>query len=97
MTHPEATSRVREPKLIRYRQFKAMSSFARHDRAHISHLSDRSTWARTVEAGHSRLCSLPLPAGEALKIPDRPRPRGPGTLEARPPPRHAALRHTLMP
>lgn len=38
-------------------------SFARHARARIVHLSDRSAWAEIVEAGHTRLCSLPLPAG----------------------------------
>ena len=36
---------------------------ARHARARIVHLSNRSAWAEIVETGHTRLCSLPVPAG----------------------------------
>lgn len=63
LAHPEAPARRWEPKRLRHRLFQAPATFARHARARILHLSDRSTWAGIVEAGHATLCALPAPAG----------------------------------
>jgi len=63
LAHPDQPARKWEPKRLRNRLFKVPATFARHARARIVHLSDRSVWAEIVEAGHARLCSLPLPSG----------------------------------
>lgn len=63
LAHPEALARRWEPKRLRDRLFQVPATFARHARARTVHLSDRSAWAGIVEAGHARLCALPVPAG----------------------------------
>lgn len=63
LAHPEAPARRWEPKRLRHRLLQVPATFARHARARIVHLSDRSDWAEIVEAGHTRLCGLPVPAG----------------------------------
>ena len=63
LAHADRPARRWEPKRLRNRLFKVPATFARHARGRIVHLSDRSDWAGIVEAGHARLCSLPVPAG----------------------------------
>ena len=52
-----------EPKRLRHRLFQVPATIARHARQQVLHLSDRSTWAGIVQAGHARLAQLPAPAG----------------------------------
>ena len=63
LAHADQPARRWEPKQLRHRLFQTPATFARHARARIVHLSDRSAWAEIVQAGHARLCSLPVPAG----------------------------------
>ncbi|MGP9684155.1 IS1380 family transposase [Brachybacterium sp. AOP3-A1-3] len=63
LAHPEKPARKWESKRLRHRLFHVPATFARHARSRVVHLSDRSTWASIVQAGHARLCDLPVPAG----------------------------------
>ena len=60
---PGSPARRWEPKRQRLRLFQNAATLARHARARILHLTDRSRWAPIVRAGHARLCALPVPAG----------------------------------
>ncbi|MGO3211332.1 MAG: IS1380 family transposase [Brachybacterium sp.] len=61
--YADQPARTWEPKRLRHRLFQIPASIARHARQLVLHLSDRSIWARIVQAGHARLAQLPAPAG----------------------------------
>lgn len=60
---PDSPARRWEPKRQRLRLFQTAATVARHARARILHLTDRSRWAPIVQAAHARLYALPTPAG----------------------------------
>ena len=63
LSFADQPARRREPKRLRHRLFQVPATIARHARQQVLHLSDRSTWAGIVQAGHARLAPLPAPAG----------------------------------
>lgn len=61
--HPDQPARRWEPKRLRHRLFQIPAAFARHARARIVRLSQRTAWSGIVQAAHARLRALPAPSG----------------------------------